>query len=141
MREILFRGKRTDRPSEWVYGYPFKAVSSVGAFWQMSVPASDPDDNHKIYPINQQTIGQFTGLKDKHGMKIFEGDYIRWSEMQPTKADHDVEELATEDYLVVFENGSFICKPLQARTPAYETFDQFELNEIEVLINIYDEVI
>ncbi len=58
MREIKFRGKRIDN-GEWVYGYPVRVVSSLGSGWQMSVPAKDPDDYHKVYPIDRDTLGQY----------------------------------------------------------------------------------
>lgn len=65
MRDILFRGKRIDN-GEWVYGYYslFKeshAIMCDDGLWRKVVPES---------------VGQFTGLYDKHNNKVFEGDIL-----------------------------------------------------------------
>lgn len=66
MREIKFRGKRVDN-GEWVYGY----LSS-----QMLIAVISPIGNYDEYVIYPSTIGQFTGLKDKNGKEIYEGDIL-----------------------------------------------------------------
>lgn len=81
MREILFKAKRLDN-GEWVEGYLCKHPSAVQVGetspWYIHVSPVDPDDVGGIYNVNAETVCQYTGLTDKNGVKIWEGDILEW---------------------------------------------------------------
>ena len=116
MRDIEFRGKSKDN-GDWV----------LGTF----------DLNFIKHKVISETIGQYTGLKDENGKKIFEGDIIEFS--------YDVFVGNFDTFIakgkVVFEEGAFYVKCLEnERGTKDETYLLYSINidTIEVIGNIYD---
>ena len=72
MREILFKGQRTDN-KEWIYGHYFTEVGR-GIDNSKNVIIHFIKDNFGTQIIIPETVCQYTGLNDKNGVKIFEGD-------------------------------------------------------------------
>ena len=134
MREILFRGKRVDN-GEWVYGDLLRAKGYVNRI-EYTVIFTDPAEFPKgeyfgAVHILPETVGQFTGLRDKNGKRIFEGDIIKIPD------DYDTYGMnAGEVYEVYFGFGGFRLKPkYRKNSRGYFLEDS---GEVEVIGNIHD---
>ena len=118
MREILFRGKQADN-EKWVIGY----LSS-----KHTITIQTPCGHMDEIVICADTVGQFTGLTDKNGKRIFEGDVAKVLQGK----DKDIA-------YVGFENGAFMLYPKTGNI--YErTLWEYWYNDwdVEVIGNITD---
>lgn len=118
MREILFRGKRVDN-GEWVYGFyaniPEHHIDKLsGKDYIVSI------NNGLLMEVISETVGQYTGLTDKNGKKIFEGDIV--------KNSRDVGLLYYKE-----KNSAFTVKGWE-----YGYWLWHDKEDIEVIGNIYD---
>ena len=118
MREILFRGKQADN-EKWVIGY----LSS-----KHTITIQTPCGHMDEIVICADTVGQFTGLTDKNGKRIFEGDIAKVLQGK----DKDIA-------YVGFENGAFMLYPKTGNI--YErTLWEYWYNDwdVDVIGNITD---
>ena len=119
MREILFRGKRADT-GDWVKGF---YIQKPNPFSEDGKPI-----RHCIidlfpfgHDVDPETVGQFTGLLDKNGNQIFEGDVVEYREYG--------------NLAVVWDDGAF---QLMREDTFYDMLDRYTSGISTVVGNRWD---
>lgn len=101
-RVIKFRGKRVV-DKEWVYGY-----YSYDEFDDLHSISFYVEDGFEEYNVIPSTIGQFTGLHDKEGNEIYEGDIISHSHMEVEYKGWNGEPARRTNRFVHFSQGAWV---------------------------------
>lgn len=146
-REIKFRGKRIDN-NEWIYGYLVEYTykdtiyangTSLKANYIYPMKKKSELDCLEYYlKVVPETIGQYTGLKDKNGIEIYEGDILETCEnygIGECWLKYEVKynkELAQFILFPVIENGKYNSNNWD--TPIYSYHEQAR----EIIGNIYE---
>nr|DAG32016.1 MAG TPA: YopX protein [Bacteriophage sp.] len=120
MRKIIFCGKTED--GDWIFGDLLSPDGVADGYYIM-------EDKPSIAKVIPDTVGQYTGLTDKNGKKIFEGDIVRFDYIGENMG---VEGMAT----VIFQNGQFGV--LWGWHKEFVPLTGFCNTTIEVIGNIYD---
>ena len=140
MREILFRGK-SFYDGEWTRGWYCEEALGKWPLVPCIIPselARNGELKHEV--VDTETVGQFTGLTDKNGAKIFEGDVVRMH--------YFFENFDTVTFGVFEDETEIVCK--LSITPLGVVFESANMSgylrdyleepeeELEVVGNIYD---
>jgi len=128
MREILFRGKRVDN-GEWIQGdivqFPVHGVVRI----------VEQEPSYKDAEVDSDTVGQYTGLTDKNGRKIFEGDIIHLEYSQVFFGGEYFGEYTAE---VSYKEGCFITNGINNGDEIETPLSGFDNDELEIIGNIHD---
>lgn len=152
MRDILFRGKNND--GDWVYGYinqhrgdsildcKCEQINS-GDYYIYDYSAKvDTGIYGLLYKIAPETQGQFTGLTDKNGVKVFEGDIIKTHYANTPNSDY-IEKVAFDAgrFCSNYDSGSVSWRSaLYDGVPHLKQDKTVYMDSLEVIGNIHDNI-
>ena len=124
MREIKFRAWDEENKT-WRYGHFFETVEGIRRCYNIA-------ENREIkYYVNNSSLGQFTGLHDKNGKEIYEGDIVKY------EADKE-----SGIAIIEYWPGSFIFNWIKQTTPSPSIIDSAFYfgchSELEVIGNIHE---
>jgi len=123
MREIKFKAKSIDN-GEWVYGFLVKTINphkEIQEYCNTSI--YEGINISPFIEVNPESVGQFTGLKDKNEVEIYEGDILRLEE--------------DEKWYIIFESGQFCGVPFSSNKLVHQIkLHNGDYHQFEVIGNI-----
>lgn len=141
IRDILFRGKRLNN-GEWVEGFPY---ITHGGEHQIRYYDSESNIENCSHTVIPDTLGQFTGLTDRNGVKIFEGDIIRWHDNTELSVSGQIAEVCYGEYIDadshfgdVYSLGFYFKLFDEDKTCATINWLNECKNDFDIIGNIYD---
>ena len=125
MRQIIFRGKSI-KAGRWLFGDLLRTPGNTGD--GVAIQYYDKTDGWMFEDVREDTVGQFTGLYDKNGKEIYEGDIV------------DLRPRYIRPHRIEYSYGQWICVDADAGwIPLIEDWQLGdEMNDVEVIGNIFD---